>query len=173
MITMKTKLCDFCLNGDIEAILCGTCNIKRKACEFNDTYVEIARIIKNLSKKHNMLENIELVNVIDTRMFIIIIVNKNNVPQIIGKDGQIIKEISKKIGKTIKVLSDKITDNEVIINLLKPYIIKKINMIYLIDGEKLKIIMSKQDEKNIINNYNSYETAIKILTGKEISIIFE
>ncbi len=92
--------------------------------------------------------------------------------RLIGKNGRNIRRIEKESGVKIRIVK-KTGFVEGVADLIYPARILSISRVFLPDGEKRKIIISKEDMKRLPLKKEEIEEAVKTLYGKEIEITVE
>ncbi|MBU4534718.1 MAG: KH domain-containing protein [Euryarchaeota archaeon] len=163
---MVLPICDVCLKS---GILCPGCGKKFKNGEVTQTELDIAKIIFKLGDG-----KIGFNRAIDRGDAVIIITDKNQVGQIIGKGGKIVRAITKEIGKKVRVVGDGSDLKSVSSDLIAPARISGINIVYGRDGqEKYKIRVMREDARRIPGKPEQLNAIIKLLTGKETIIVLD
>src|SRR5690606_15688240 len=95
---MVLPVCDVCLKS---GILCQGCETKLKSGEISQMDLDIAKILFKLGDgKISFKKTIEIGDVV------IIITQKDQVGKIIGRGGKIVRELSKKVGRKIRVVGE-------------------------------------------------------------------
>ena len=128
---MKAQLCNFCLKS---GILCSKCQTRVKSGQISDTYLEIARLLFSLEEKYPPLQDVYFHNAVEADGVLALIVGRGDVARLLGFGGKIIRAISEKTGKTIRILEHGVDDRKFIEDLFAPLTVLTINTIWLPDG---------------------------------------
>ncbi|MEM5871304.1 MAG: transcription elongation factor NusA [Candidatus Aenigmatarchaeota archaeon] len=165
---MKTPICNVCLNSDI---LCLACEKKFKQGEVSESDIRICKILNELSKNFKSLENVTIKRIVEGKEIGLIICEKGDAAKIIGKNGIIIKKLSKIVGKEFRVVEETNDFKEFISFLIQPVPIIRINILYKPEGEVLKLVIPKNSKIPI--KQTALEEIIRIVFRKGLIIIKE
>ena len=139
---MKTELCSFCLKS---GMLCQKCSTKVKDGEISKLDLEIARLLLSLEEKYPSLQNISFFKAFDVGRTLAIVVGHGDVPRLLGYGGKIVKAISEKSGKSIRILEQGVDDRKFLEDLFMPLNILTINTIWLPDGTtETRVILKRK-----------------------------
>ena len=166
---MKTPICSICLESDL---LCPGCNERLESNEITPVALDVIRFLHSLSQDLPLLEDVELKNVLTTSNAVIILTGKGDAAKVVGKKGSIVKQIAAKTEKSVRVLEESNSVEEVVRNLLAPVQIQSINTIYKPEGTEKRIVVSKDQRKRIPLTRNGFSTIVKILTGESVNLTF-
>ncbi|MCS7096092.1 MAG: hypothetical protein RMK50_03380 [Nitrososphaerota archaeon] len=128
---MRTALCSFCLKS---GILCQKCSSKVRSGEVTELDLKIAQLLLSLEETYPSLQNVYFHKAVDAGRTLAIIVGKGDAPRLLGQGGRIIKTLSEKTGKNIRVLEHGVDDRKFLEDLFAPFSIVTINTIWLPDG---------------------------------------
>ncbi|MDP3033488.1 MAG: KH domain-containing protein [Methanobacteriaceae archaeon] len=163
---MDLPICDVCLQS---GMLCKGCENKLKTGEISQMELDIAKILYNLGDCQ-----ISFKKAIDMGNVAIIITEKDQVGKVIGKGGNVVRAISKEIGKNVRVIGAESDLKSVAKDILAPARISGINLVYGIDGEqKFKIRVLKEDASIIPSNLDKLNEIIESLTGEKTKIVLD
>jgi transcription antitermination factor NusA-like protein len=131
--------------------------------------LDIAQILFKLGDgKISFKKTIEIGDVV------IIITQKDQVGKIIGKGGKIVRELSKTVGKKIRVVGENSDLKNVAQDILAPARISGINIVYGMDQKKkYKIRVRKEDSRRLPAKIEVLNDIIKQLTGEEILVVID
>lgn len=131
--------------------------------------LDIAKILfKLVDGKISFKKTIEIADVV------IIITPKDQVGKIIGKGGKIVRELSKTVGKKIRVVGENSDLKTVAQDILSPARISGINIVYGMDQkQKYKIRVRKEDSRRLPAKIEVLNDIIKQLTGKETLVVID
>lgn len=163
---MVLPICDVCLKS---GILCQGCEKKLKSGEITQIELDIAKILYELGDgKLGFKKTIEMGDVV------IIITEKDQVGQLIGKGGKIVRTLSKEIGKKIRIVGEGSDLKLFAKDLLAPARISGINIVYGKDGKKkYKIRIMREDARRIPAKIEQLNSIIKLLTGEEAMVVVD
>lgn len=128
---MNTPLCQFCLKS---GILCPKCQENLRLGKIDDLDIKIARLLLKLEKKYSSLGDITFHKAYSANDLIAIVVDRGNLPILLGYGGKIIRELSEKTGKKIRILEKEGGRRKFLEDLFAPINIVTINTIWLPDG---------------------------------------
>lgn len=139
---MKTVLCSFCLKS---GILCQKCSEKVKSGEVTELDLKIARLLLSLEETYPSLQNVSFYKAVDVGKTLAILVGKGDVPRLLSYGGKIIRALSEKTGKAIRVLEYGVNDRKFLEDLFAPLSIVTINTIWLPDGTtETRVILKRK-----------------------------
>jgi transcription antitermination factor NusA-like protein len=128
---VKTALCNFCLKS---GILCPKCQAKIKSGEVTETDLQVARLLSSLEKTYPSLQDIYFFKAVEANNLLAVIVERGDVPNLLVHRGKILKDLSEKTGKKIRVLEHGVDYRKFLEDLFAPLSIFTINTIWLPDG---------------------------------------
>ncbi|SCG86611.1 KH domain-containing protein [Methanobacterium congolense] len=163
---MVLPVCDVCLKS---GMLCQGCENKLKKGEITQLDLDIAKILFRVGEgKIGFKRTIEIGDIV------IIVTEKDQVGKLIGKSGKIVREISRTVGKKIRVVGENSDFKEVAKDILAPARISGINILYGTDGnEKFKIRVVREDSRKIPGRLDALNDVIKQLTGEETVLVID
>ncbi len=105
---------------------------------------------------------------------VIIVTEKGQVGKLIGKSGKIVREISKTIGKKVRVVGENSDLRSVARDILAPARISGINIVYGKDGqEKYKIRVTRDDSRRIPGKLAVLNDIIQGLTSEKTLVVVD
>ena len=163
---MVLPVCDVCLKS---GILCQGCENKLKSGEITQIDLDIAKLLFKLGDgKIGFKKTIEIGDVV------IIVTEKDQVGKIIGKSGKIVRAISKKIGRKVRVIGEGSDFKEIATDLVAPARISGINIVYgKDDEEKYKIRIMKEDARRLPAKLDVLNNILNQLTDKKTVIVID
>ena len=163
---MVLPVCDVCLKS---GMLCQGCENKLKSGEISSMDVDIAKLLYKIGDgKLGFKKTIEIGDVV------IIVTDKDQVGKLIGKGGKIVREISKTVGKKVRVVGEDSDLKSVVTDILAPARISGINIVYGKDGEqKYKIRVRREDSRRLPAKLDILNDIIQQLTGEKTLVVIE
>jgi len=163
---MVLPVCDVCLKS---GMLCQGCENKLKSGEITQLDLDIAKLLFKLGDgKIGFKKTIEIGDVL------IIVTDKDHVGKIIGKSGKIVRAISKKVGKKVRVIRECSNFKEIARDLIAPARISGINIVYGRDGEeKYKIRVMGEDSRRLPARLDVLNNIMNQLTDEKTVIFID
>lgn len=161
---MALPICSICAKS---GVLCTACEAKLQNGTISVLDVELSRILYKID------EDIEFERAIETENFVIILTKTEYVGKIIGKGGENIKTLSKKLKKPVRVIGSENLE-KMIYDFVFPAKILGINLIYKTDGsKKYKVRIAKNDKKKLRMSVSEIHDIIASITKSDADIVFE
>jgi transcription antitermination factor NusA-like protein len=150
-------------------MLCQGCENKLKSGEISQMDLDIAKILYRVGDgKIGFKKTIEIGDMV------IIVTEKDQVGKLIGKSGKIVREISKTIGKKVRVVGENSDLRSVARDILAPARISGINIVYGKDGqEKYKIRIMREDARRIPGKLDVLNDIIQELTSEKTVVVVD
>lgn len=167
---MKAPICNVCLKSDV---LCSACEEKLENDEITEKDIEISRILKELSEEYGSLRDSEIKQVFNAEKVVVIVTAEGDGAKVVGRQGEIVKELASEIDKSIRVVEAAEEDREVIKGLLSPAEIESINTVFLPEGERKKIVVDEEYEGKINLSNEDFEEILEEVTGTQYQLSFE
>jgi len=163
---MVLPVCDVCLKS---GILCQGCENKLKSGEISQIDLDIAKVLFKLGDgKLGFKKTIEVGDIV------IIVTEKDQVGKLIGKNGKIVRELSRTVGKKIRVVGQDSDLKSISSDILAPARVSGINVVYGIDGEeKYKIRVMQEDSRKLPGRLDILNEIIELLTDEKTTVVVE
>ncbi len=147
MPSIHREICEVCLKSDV---LCPACEEKFEKGRLEKIDIEVARFLESLKEKFKVLRDAKILKVFKTEENIIIIAKKGDAPKLIGKNGAIVKILSKEFKKPVKIVEYDEDIRKFLNNLVFPASIEGVNIVYGKNGEtKYKIRVTRNYARKI------------------------
>ena len=167
---MRMRLCSFCVKS---GILCQKCQEKIRTGDISETYMRVAKILIKLEEKYSSIQKIVLNNVYNVDNIIALAVGNGDGSRLLALRGQILRDISKSIGKRIRILEESGDVRKFLEELFMPTKILAINTIWIPDGStETRVVISGRQRRLFMNKDVLKELAEKI-RGMTLRITFE
>lgn len=169
---MYTKICSVDLKS---GILCPKCEGKVRSGEFSELDLRIAKTLLNLENKYPALQTVYFHKSVESGNTLVILVNKGDVPRILGYGGKILKEISEKTQKRkIRILPYNEEPRRFLEELFAPASVLTINTIWLPDGStETKVIVLKRDARKLPTSIGVLKELAKSIQNITLRVEFE
>ncbi len=165
---MKAPICEVCLNSDI---LCMACKKKLDEGKVTENDIKVSKIVNEIAKTFKPLDGIEIKKVIEGKNISVIVCKKGDGPRLVGKDGVMIKKLSKLLGKPLRVVEESEDVKEFVQNLIQPIPVIGLNIIYKPEKEVLKVIIPKG--RKIPMSKESFAEVMNRMFGKDAIVANE
>jgi len=126
--------------------------------------VKVARILLDLEQKYPILQEVTLKKTVESGSILAIVVGQGELQRVLGSGGKLIRDISDRTGKRIKLLEDGCDLRSFLEELFAPAGILTINTVWLPDGStETKVILSRRDARHLPSSIDTLrELALKI-----------
>ncbi len=167
---MKAPICNVCLKSDV---LCSGCEEKLEEGEITETEVEVSRILQDLSSEYASLRDSEILRIFEAENVIVIVTAEGDGAKVVGRKGEIVKEVADQVDKSIRVVEKTNDDLETIKGLLSPAEVESVNTVFTPDGQEKKIVVSDEYSGKINLSTDEFEDIIAEITEEEYQLSFE
>jgi transcription antitermination factor NusA-like protein len=162
---METPICAICAKT---GVLCTACETKLEKGQISALDVELSKILYETG-----LEGAGFDKVIERGEYAIILTKKENIGKIIGKGGENIRSLSKRLGKKIRVIGAE-NLQDAIHDFIAPARISSINTVYTPEGGKIKRIrINGADRKKLRMDIKEIQNLLSSLTTDRVELSFE
>ena len=163
---MQLPICNECAKT---GVLCQKCAEKLKKGEINEFEVQVYNAIASSADRFNLAE-VDVERAINLGTTVVLL-TRGNPGILIGKAGSTAGEISKMIGKKVRVIKILPDPKKTIQEIISPAILLGINEVYKPEGKFFKIRIKKTKkltipEENLVNAFSS-------LLGGQVILSFE
>ncbi|MBC5793300.1 MAG: hypothetical protein H8Z69_04695 [Nanohaloarchaea archaeon] len=168
---MKAPICNVCLKSSDE--LCSMCEDKLEDGDITETDIKITRILYDLSKEYSSLKDSEIVKVFEMEKVIVIVTAEGDGAKVVGRSGEIVKEVASEVDKSIRVVEKAEDDMDTIKGLLSPAEVESINTVFMPEGKSKKIVVDDEYTGKINLSVEEFEEIIKEITDTPYKLSFE
>ena len=167
---MKAPICNVCLKSDV---LCSNCEEKLEDGEITELEIKVSRILKDLSNEYGSLRDSEIKHVYNTENVLVVVTAEGDGAKVVGRGGEIVKEIAERVDQSIRVVEQSEENREVIKGLLSPAEIRSINTVFKPDGEAQKVVVPKEYKGKVNLSVEELEKLVSSITDTDYQISFE
>jgi len=164
-------ICSFCLKS---GIYCSTCREKIEKGEVTPLDLEIAKQLLELENRFPNLKDAEFRRSVETNNLVIIVVGPGDISHFIGPKGKIVKILSDRLKKKVRVIEGDSSTKKTIEDILSPVSVLGVNTIWLPDGTlEKKVRIRKSDIRRLPTSVSTLEEVVHKLTDEKVRIVFE
>ena len=167
---MKAPICNVCLKSDQ---LCSRCEEKLENDEITEKEIEVSRALQDLSNEYSSLQDSEIIRVFNAENVIVVVTAEGDGAKVVGRSGDIVKELADRVGKSIRVVEKAPEDLETIKGLLSPAKVDSVNTVFSPEGESKKVVVDDSYEGKINLSTDEFEEIIEEVTEEEYLLAFE
>ncbi len=169
ILFMKFPICEKCLKNDI---LCKECaeNVGEKLIKVDE--IKAFKTLNKLGRKYQALKDAEVHRVVDGSNMLLVMTDRKNASKIIGKNGGMIKKLSKDLGNQIRVVSDISTFGSFVKEIFHTFPILGVNVIY---GKKdeYKVRISSLEKGSLPIDPEKFSKIANSIFGVDAEMVFE
>lgn len=164
------NICDFCLKS---GILCPKCQSKLRSGKVTDVDLKVGRLLLSLESTYPPLEDIRFYRAVEADDVLAVVVGRGDVARLLSYGGKIIRELGRKIGKTIRVLEHGVDDRKFLEDLFAPLSIITINTIWIPDGTtETRVIIRRRRKKSPLIKVEALKEIAKKVRGITLRVEF-
>lgn len=168
---VKTILDNFCVKS---GVLCPKCEEKVVKGQVSKLDLDIIKLLCEVEKDYPSIQDVTFKKAVEAENFLAILVNKADMAKILGQGGKIIKEISDRTNKRVRILTYGGDERQFLEDLLSPFSILTINTIWLPDDStETKAILYGRKPKRVPVHFDILKKMAKEIRGMTLRIEFE
>ena len=168
---VKTILDNFCVKS---GVLCPKCEEKVVKGQVSKLDLDIIQLLCEVEKDYPSIQEVTFNKAVEVENFLAILVNKADMAKILSQGGKIIKEISARTKKRIRILTYGGDERQFLEDLLNPFSILTINTIWLPDDStETKAILYGRAPKRVPVHFDIIKRLAKEIRGMTLRIEFE
>lgn len=149
------------------------CEDKLEDGDITETDIKISRILHDLSKEYSSLKDSEIIKVFEMENVIVIVTAEGDGAKVVGRSGEIVKEVASEVDKSIRVVEKAEDDMDTIKGLLSPAEVESINTVFMPEGKSKKIVVDDEYTGKINLSVDEFEEIIKEITDTPYKLSFE
>ena len=165
---MKSPICS---NELKNSSFCALCNAKIKQGLVSETDLKVLKKLQSMEKTL-ILKDTEFIKAYEVGEFILIVC-KGNVGALIGKEGIIVKSLSKDFGKKVRIVEHTNSEKENVQNVLDNVRVLGVNTVFKPGSEEALLFIAKADEHRMPADKKTVENIISEINGKKTEISFK
>lgn len=163
---MDAPVCEKCVRS---GILCPECKEKFDKEELTRLDIELAALLYKFENQELIKEpSFEKTFSVDD---LVIVLTKGSVPNLIGRKGRVVRQLSKNLHKTVRIIKDG-DIKEKMSDLVAPARLEGINIVYRKGQQATKIVVSGRDRDKLITSKETLEKAARLL-AEDDTITFD
>ena len=166
---MKFPICSVCLKNEL---LCNACAEKVGKEEIKIDEIETYRYLNKLLKDQKTLRDIEIKRAVGSNM-LLIVTKKNDAAKLIGKEGRVVKKLSKELGRLVRVVEQPSKLKDFVNDVFFTVPILGINIIYRPNGELYRIRVPKSERTKLTISSDIFANVSKSLFHVDTDVVFE
>lgn len=164
------NICDFCLKS---GILCPKCQSKLRSGKVTDVDLKVGRLLLSLESTYPSLQDVYFHKAVEANGVLAVTVGRGDVARLLSYGGKIVRELGKKIGKTVRVLEYGVNERKFLEDLFAPLSIVTINTIWLPDGTtETRVILRKRRKQRPLTNMKALKEIAKKVQGITLRVEF-
>lgn len=164
------SICHFCLKS---GILCPNCQAKLKSGEVSEVDLKVARILLSIEDKYPALQEVHYYKAVEANGMLALLVGRGNINNLLKYGAKIIKELGKKMKKTIRVLEHGVSNRKFLEDLFFPLSIVTINTIWIPDGTtETRVILKRRGRRLQRIKINMLKEIAKKIRGMTLRVEF-
>ncbi|MDI6826239.1 MAG: hypothetical protein QMD36_03535 [Candidatus Aenigmarchaeota archaeon] len=166
---MRFPICSVCLKSNI---LCNACAERVGNEEIKIDEIEMFRRLNEFLGDQRSLRDVEIKRAVG-RKILMIIVNKGDMSKLIGKDGRIVKKISKELERPVRIVEYMPDLNGFIREVFFNIPVIGINIVYKPEGKLYKIRVPESERTNLPISSEILASISRSLFHADVDVVFE
>jgi transcription antitermination factor NusA-like protein len=168
---VKTILDAFCVKS---GILCRRCEEKVEKGQVTQLDLKVIQRMVELEKENPILQDVTYHRSVEADGFLAVLVDKKDMPKLLGGGAKIIKDLGETFGKRVKLISYGGDDREFLEDLFTPMSILTINTVWIPDGStETKVILTGRRPRNMPVDLDKVRKIAEELKGMTLRVEFE
>jgi transcription antitermination factor NusA-like protein len=168
---VKTILDAFCVKS---GILCRRCEEKLQKGLITELDLKVIRKMVEMEKDHPVLQDVNYHRSVEAEDMIAILVDKKDLPRLLGGGAKVVKELGESFGKRVKLISFGGDDRAFLEDLFSPLSILTINTVWIPDGStETKVILTGRRPWKMPVDLDMVQNIAKDMRGMTLRVQFE
>jgi transcription antitermination factor NusA-like protein len=168
---VKTILDAFCVKS---GILCRRCEEKVQKGLVTDLDLKVIKRLVELEKDNPLVQDVTYHRSVQTDEMMVVLVDKKDLPRLLGGGAKVVKELSETFGKRVKLISFGGDDRGFLEDLFSPLSILTINTVWIPDGStETKVILTGRRPRKMPVDLDMVQNIAKELKGMALRVQFE
>ena len=168
---VKTILDAFCVKS---GILCRRCEEKLQKGLITELDLKVIRKMVEMEKDHPVLQDVNYHRSVEAEDMIAILVDKKDLPRLLGGGAKVVKELGESFGKRVKLISFGGDDRAFLEDLFSPLSILTINTVWIPDGStETKVILTGRGPWKMPVDLDMVQNIAKDMRGMTLRVQFE
>ena len=168
---VRTILDAFCVKS---GILCRRCEEKLQKGLITELDLKVIRKIVEIEKDHPVLQDVTYHRSVEAEDMIAILVDKKDLPRLLGGGAKVVKELGESFGKRVKLISFGGDDRAFLEDLFSPLSILTINTVWIPDGStETKVILTGRRPWKMPVDLDMVQNIAKDMRGMTLRVQFE
>ncbi|HXY82921.1 MAG TPA: hypothetical protein VEH56_04310 [Candidatus Saccharimonadales bacterium] len=168
---VKTILDAFCVKS---GILCRRCEEKVQKGLVTDLDLKVIKRLVELEKENPLVQDVTYHRSVQTDEMMVVLVDKKDLPRLLGGGAKVVKELSETFGKRVKLISFGGDDRGFLEDLFSPLSILTINTVWIPDGStETKVILTGRRPRKMPVDLDMVQNIAKELKGMALRVQFE
>ena len=154
-------------------MLCPSCQRKLQSGEISKKDLEVAQLLLSLENTYPPIQDVYFYKTVDTKHVLAILVGQGDMASFLSYGGKLLKELSQKVGKSVRILEYGTPERKFLEDLFAPLSIVTINRIWLPDGSiQTRVILRKRGRQPSQRNLDALKIIANRLRGLTLRIEF-
>lgn len=168
---MKTPLCDACRREGSVAAICPDCRSRIARGEITALDAEVSQILFRINETHN-ISAARFSRALDMGR-VVLLLTDGEAGLLIGREGRVVSAISSALGRKVRIVESTGDVRKSISDILTPARLLGINSAWVAGRERLRVRISKSDERTLPVDADTVRKVIGGWMGKEVELLFE
>jgi len=166
---MRFPICQVCLKNDI---LCNGCAEKVGNEEIKIDEIKMFRRLNEFLKDQKPLKDVEIKRAVGNDI-LMIITRKDDVSKLIGKEGRMVKKLSKELERPVKIVEKSSNIKDFVKEVFSSVPVLGINVIYKPEGQMYKIRIKRTERTKLPLSSELFTSVSRSLFHVDTDIVFE
>lgn len=158
---MQAPVCEDCIRS---GVLCPECKKKLEDKRISEFDIELAALLYEMESQELVRNpSFEKVFSVDD---LLLVLTRGDVANMIGKRGRVVRQLSKKFKKTVRIIKDEDLKTKMS-DLVAPARLLGINVVYKGGEQETKVLVAEEDRNKLVAGIPTIEKAAQLLSNDE------